>query len=102
MHAEVSDVLIVHGDEAVLVSLPTDLARWMDAAQAAEAAVVTEELSDPAALEVSAAGWDEPVQVTVMRDSPRAGVHDGSQSGTNGSIRAHCASVNGTARPTIR
>jgi hypothetical protein len=40
------------------------------------AAVVTDELSDPTVLEVSAPGQDEPVQLTVTRDSPRAGVHD--------------------------
>ncbi|MFE4752334.1 ImmA/IrrE family metallo-endopeptidase [Streptomyces olivochromogenes] len=79
VHADVGDVLIVRGDGAYFISLPKGLARWTDATQATgpvEAAVVTDELSDPAVLEVSAPGQDEPVQLTVTRDSPRAGVHD--------------------------
>ncbi|MDH6565005.1 Zn-dependent peptidase ImmA (M78 family) [Streptomyces sp. SAI-117] len=79
VHADAGDVLIARGAGAAFVSLPKGLARWTDTpppAEPAAAAVVTDELSDPAVLEVSAAGWKEPVQLTVVRDAPRAGVHD--------------------------
>ncbi|MFE9115733.1 ImmA/IrrE family metallo-endopeptidase [Streptomyces collinus] len=76
VHAGVGDVLIVHEDEASFVSLPNGLVRWTDAGQAAEAVVVTDEFCGPAGLEVSTSGLDEPVQLTVLRDAPRAGVHD--------------------------
>ncbi|WP_240124606.1 ImmA/IrrE family metallo-endopeptidase [Streptomyces sp. MUM 136J] len=79
VHADVGDVLIVRGDGAGFVSLPKGLARWTATAQTAtplEAAVVTDELSEPVVLDVSAASRGEPVQLTVVRESPRAGVHD--------------------------
>ncbi|AVH54495.1 MULTISPECIES: ImmA/IrrE family metallo-endopeptidase [Streptomyces] len=79
VHADVGDLLIVRVDGAAFVSLPKGLARWTGATQTAspvEAAMVTDEFSDPVVLEVSAAGRDEPVHLTVVRDSPRAGVHD--------------------------
>lgn len=79
VHADVGDVLIVRIDGGAFVSLPKGLARWTDSAQraiTAEAVVVTDELCDPVVLEVSAAGQGEPVRLTVVRDSPRVGVHD--------------------------
>ncbi|MEV7676255.1 ImmA/IrrE family metallo-endopeptidase [Streptomyces sp. NPDC088752] len=78
VHADVSDVLIVQENKASLISLPKGLVRWTGAGQAAEieAVVMTDEFCGSAVLEVSAPGLDEPMQLTVVRDSPRAGVHD--------------------------
>ncbi|MET7297276.1 ImmA/IrrE family metallo-endopeptidase [Streptomyces griseoloalbus] len=76
VHAGVGDVLIVQEDKASWISLPKGLVRWTDAGQEAEAVVMTDEFGRSAVLEVSASCLDEPVQLTVMRDSPRAGVHD--------------------------
>ncbi|MER5227311.1 ImmA/IrrE family metallo-endopeptidase [Streptomyces flaveus] len=73
IHADVGDVLIVRSAGAAFVSLPKGLARCTDVEQAA---VVADELGDPVVLEVSAADWDEPVRLTVVRDAPRTGVHD--------------------------
>ncbi|MFD8440646.1 ImmA/IrrE family metallo-endopeptidase [Streptomyces microflavus] len=78
VHADVGDVLIVKENKASLVSVPKGLVRWTGAGQApeAEAVVVTDEFCGSAGLEVSVSGLDEPVQLTVVRDAPRAGVHD--------------------------
>jgi Zn-dependent peptidase ImmA (M78 family) len=78
VHADVGDVLIVQEKEASLISLPKGLVRWTGAGQAAEveAVVMTDGFCGSAVLEVSAPGLDEPMQLTVVRDSPRAGVHD--------------------------
>ncbi|MFK4122481.1 ImmA/IrrE family metallo-endopeptidase [Streptomyces longwoodensis] len=76
VHAGVGDVLIVQEDKASWISLPKGLVRWTDAGQEAEAVVMTDEFCGSAVLEVSASCLNEPVQLTVMRDSPRAGVHD--------------------------
>lgn len=76
VHASVGDVLIVQENEASLISLPKGLVRWTGAGREAEAVVMTDEFYGSAVLEVSASCLDEPVQLTVVRDSPRAGVHD--------------------------
>ncbi|MFD8261618.1 ImmA/IrrE family metallo-endopeptidase [Streptomyces griseoluteus] len=73
IHVDVGDVLIVRSPGAAFIWLPKGLARCTDVEQVA---VVTGELGDPFVLEVSAADWDEPVRLTVVRDAPRAGVHD--------------------------
>ncbi|MCL6737403.1 ImmA/IrrE family metallo-endopeptidase [Streptomyces neyagawaensis] len=73
IHVDVGDVLTVRSAGAAFVSLPKGLARCTDVEQGA---VVTDELGDPVVLEVSAADWNEPVRLTVVRDAPRAGVLD--------------------------
>ncbi|SMF86235.1 ImmA/IrrE family metallo-endopeptidase [Streptomyces sp. Amel2xC10] len=76
VHADVGDVLIVQEERASFVSLPKGLVHWTDAGQAVEAVMVTDEFCGSAVLEVSASGLDEPIQLMVVRDAPRAGVHD--------------------------
>ncbi|MFK0017082.1 ImmA/IrrE family metallo-endopeptidase [Streptomyces sp. NPDC091027] len=76
VHADVGDVLITQENNAFLDSMPKGLVRWTGAKQTAEAVVMTDEFRGSAVLEVSASSPDEPVQLTVMRDSPRVGVHD--------------------------
>ncbi|MFD3335967.1 hypothetical protein ACFWV1_25435 [Streptomyces sp. NPDC058700] len=76
VHADVGDVLITQEDTVSFVSLPKGLARWTGPGQVAEMVVVTDEFWGSAGLEMSASGMDEPVQLTVVRDGPRTGVHD--------------------------
>ncbi|WP_411093528.1 ImmA/IrrE family metallo-endopeptidase [Streptomyces sp. 049-1] len=73
IHVDVGDVLTVRSAGAAFVSLPKGLALCTDVEQGA---VVTDGLGHPVVLEVSAADWDEPVRLTVVRDAPRTGVHD--------------------------
>ncbi|MFC9792726.1 ImmA/IrrE family metallo-endopeptidase [Streptomyces sp. NPDC057695] len=76
VHADVGDVLILQEDTVSFVSPPKGLARWTGPGQADEMVVVTDEFWGSAGLEMSASSMDEPVQLTVVRDGPRAGVHD--------------------------
>ncbi|GCD40398.1 hypothetical protein GKJPGBOP_00047 [Streptomyces paromomycinus] len=74
VHADVGDVLLAHVPAASFTALPTGLSCWHGTPVTCPALEVTDALAEPAQLKIAAAGRTAPVEVTVIRESPRHGI----------------------------
>lgn len=77
VYADVGDVLMAQEPSAAFPALPKGLSPCAAVpAEAGAAVVVTDELAAWVRVEASVAGCTEPVEVTVVRESPRSGVDE--------------------------
>ncbi|MGW8375662.1 ImmA/IrrE family metallo-endopeptidase [Streptomyces sp. ODS28] len=76
VHAEAGDVLLAQAPAASFAALPAGLSAREGALPAGPAVTVTEELSGPVRLEMTMPDRAAPVEITVVRESPRHGIDE--------------------------
>lgn len=81
VHADVGDILVLHMDlgRSFFDALPKGIEPWSDGTYGGgqlEAVTITDEFICPGPVRIEVSGCEEPLQVTVVRESPRTGVDE--------------------------